>query len=97
MNANHESLLFYCAVRWSLSKGNVVCRVFVLRKELKEFLQLQKKDIFVAALNDKNCCKRLAYLADIFGHLNKLNLKLKGTELNLITFKALDVVLLQSD
>ena len=86
MNADHELLLFYCAVRW-LSKGNVLCRVFELRKELKEFLQLQKKDIFVAALNDENWCKQLAYLADIFGHLNKLNLKRQGTELNVITFK----------
>ena len=42
MNADHESLLFYFAVRW-LSKSNVLCRVFELRKELKEFLQLQKK------------------------------------------------------
>ena len=86
MNADHESLLFYCAVRW-LSKGNVVCRVFKLRRTERVFLQLQKKDIFVAALNDKNWCKQLAYLADIFGHLNELNLKLQGTELNLITFK----------
>ena len=29
----------------------------------------------------------MAYLADIFRHLNKLNLKLQRTELNLITFK----------
>ena len=86
MNADHELLLFYCAVRW-LSKGNVLCRVFELRKELKEFLQLQKKDIFVAALNDENWCKQLAYLAGIFGHLHKLNLKRQGTELNVITFK----------
>ena len=41
----------------------------------------------MATLNDKNWCKQLAYLADIFGRLNKLNLKLQGTELNLITFK----------
>ena len=41
MNADHESLLYYCPVLW-LWKGNVVCRVFELRKEL-EFLQLQKK------------------------------------------------------
>ena len=46
-----------------------------------------KKDIFVAASNDENWCKQLAYLTDIIGHLNKLNLKLQGTELNLITFK----------
>ena len=29
----------------------------------------------------------MAYLADIFGHLNKLNLKLPGTELNLLIFQ----------
>ena len=48
MNADHESQLFYCAVRW-LWKGTVVCRVLEFRKELKEFLQLQKKNIFLAA------------------------------------------------
>ena len=41
----------------------------------------------MAALNDENWCKQLAYLANIFGHLNKLNLKLQGTELNVITFE----------
>ena len=29
----------------------------------------------------------MAYLSDVFGHLNKLNLKLQGPELNFITFK----------
>ena len=47
MNVDHESLLFYC-------EFDGYQRVFELRKELKEFLQLQKTDIFVAALNDKN-------------------------------------------
>ena len=41
----------------------------------------------MAALYDKNRCKQVAYLADIFGHLNKLNLKLQETELNLIVLK----------
>jgi len=70
-----------------LSKGNGVGRVFELREELKEFLQLKGQETFVAALNDEECSKRLAYLSDIFGHLNKLNLKLQGPELNFITFK----------
>ena len=41
----------------------------------------------MATINDENWCKQLAYLANIFGHLNKLNLKLQATGLNLITFK----------
>ena len=86
MSSDHEVLLFYCAVRW-LSKGNVVGRVFELREELQEFLQLKGQKTIVAALNDEECSKRLAYLSDVFGHLNKLNLKLQGPELNFITFK----------
>ena len=86
ISSDHEILLFHCAVRW-LSKGNVVGRVFELREELKEFLQLQEQKLFVAALNDEECSKRLTYLSDVFEHLNKLNLKLQGPELNFVTFK----------
>ena len=86
MSSDHEVLLFHCAVRW-LSKGNVVGRIFELREELKEFLQLKGQKTFVAALNDEECSKRLAYLSDVFGHLNKLNLKLQSPELNFIMFK----------
>ena len=86
MSSDHEVLLFYDAVCW-LSKRNVVGRIFDLREELKEFLQLKGQKIFVAELNDEECNKRLAYLLDVFGHLNKLNLKLQGPELNFITFK----------
>ena len=56
------------------------------RSGLKEFLQLKGQKTIVAALNDEECSKRLAYLSDVFGHLNKLNLKLQGPELNFITF-----------
>ena len=42
MNADHESLVFYCAVPW-LSKGNVVCRFFQLRKELRVSTATKKR------------------------------------------------------
>ena len=86
MSSDHEVLLFYWAVRW-LSKGSVVSRVFELREELKDFLRLTGQKTIVAALNNEECSKRLAYLSDVFGHLNKLNLKLQGPKLNFITFK----------
>ena len=83
---DQDVLIFHCAVRW-LSKGNIVGWVFELREELNEFLQLKGQKSFVAALNDEECSKRLVYLSDVFGHLDKLNLKLQGPELNFITLK----------
>ena len=43
MDSDHETLLFYTAVRW-LSKGNVVVCFFELRTEIKLFLKMVKKD-----------------------------------------------------
>ncbi|XP_068200558.1 zinc finger BED domain-containing protein 5-like [Palaemon carinicauda] len=42
MNADHEILLFYTAVRW-LSKGNVINRVFEMKDEIKLFLETQER------------------------------------------------------
>ncbi|XP_064107991.1 zinc finger BED domain-containing protein 5-like [Macrobrachium nipponense] len=67
-----------------LSKGNVLNSVFELREELKMFLDMQDKEpIF---LSDPLWEPRLAYLADIFGQLNKLNLKLQGKDTTIIHF-----------
>lgn len=81
MDSEHEALLFYSKVRW-LSKGNVVNRVFELRGELKLFLEMQGKDDLLSHFNEVLWEPRLAYLADIFEQLNRLNLKLQGKEKN---------------
>ncbi|CAG9821260.1 unnamed protein product [Phaedon cochleariae] len=86
MNSDHETLLFYIAVRW-LSKGNVIERVFELKDELKAFLEMQEISDFMEHLNNPAWIQRVAYLSDIFGQLNKLNLKLQGNDLHLIYFK----------
>lgn len=86
MNADHEVLLFYTAVRW-LSKGNVLNRVFELKDEIKMFLENQGKNDLLANFSDDGWHMRLAYLADIFEHLNSLNLKLQGKQTNLIHFQ----------
>ena len=46
MDTDHESLLYYTAVRW-LSKGIVVNRFFELRTEIKLFLEMIEKDAFI--------------------------------------------------
>jgi zinc finger BED domain-containing protein 5/7/8/9 len=86
MNADHEALLFYTPVRW-LSKGNVVERVFELKNEIKYFLEMQGKQDFMEKFNNNGWIQRTAYLSDIFGQLNTLNLKLQGKEMHLIQYR----------
>ncbi|XP_076058591.1 protein FAM200A-like [Oratosquilla oratoria] len=86
MNANHEFLLFYTAVRW-LSKGNVINRVFEMKDEIMLFLETQGRKDIVVHFEDEAWNKRVAYLADIFDQLNKLNLKLQGRETHVLLFQ----------
>ena len=85
MDSEHLHLLYYTNVRW-LSKGNVVARVFELRKELQMFLNLQGKSEFASHFTEEIFVHRLAYLVDIFDQLNRLNLKLQGKERTIIDF-----------
>ena len=65
-------------MRW-LSRGKTLTRLFELRTELEAFLTdipLNLKD----RLSDKSWLFRLAFLADMFGKLNELNLSLQGKQ-----------------
>lgn len=86
MNSDHETLLFYTAVRW-LSKRNVVNRFFELRTEIKLFLEMVKKDTFINFFSDERWLQCSAYLADITEQLNKFNLRLQGPDTNILKFK----------
>ena len=75
------------SIHSKLSKGNVVERVFELRDELKFFWEMQGKHDFMIHFIDGCWIQRTAYLWDIFGQLNKLNLKLQGKNLHIIHFR----------
>ncbi|XP_045470679.1 zinc finger BED domain-containing protein 5-like [Harmonia axyridis] len=77
MDSGHEALLFHTEVRW-LSKGNMLGRLYELRAEVEIFL-VDKKINDLLKLCDAACQMNLAYLVDIFTHLNKLNMQLQGS------------------
>ncbi|XP_022625841.1 SCAN domain-containing protein 3-like [Seriola dumerili] len=80
MEADANDLLLHNNVRW-LSKGNALGCFWSIQKEIAAFLQQlkrQKATQFANFLQDNNKMDVVAFLVDITGHLNKLNLKLQG-------------------
>ena len=71
-DAEYETLLFHNTVRW-LSRGRALKRVFLLREELYQFLT-EKGHKF----NDPHFLAKLAFLTDVFTHMNFLNTNLQG-------------------
>ena len=80
-NDNHV-FLYHTEVRW-LSRDRVLNRFLQLRKEIKRFLEDRNSDL-VVCFESVEFIQMTAYLADIFNHLNELNLSLQGKEMNMV-------------
>ena len=85
MDSQHKRLLLHTEVRW-LSKGKVLNRVYEIRQELLTLFEEMKKNHFCELLRCESWISKLAYLADIFQHLNILNVTMLGSEENSLTF-----------
>ena len=76
MGAEHEVLLYHTEVCWLL-RGQVLKRLFELRKEVSTFLEYKNLE-FSNRFDNEKFLLGLAYLADIFSHLNEINLSIQG-------------------
>ena len=76
MKADHTNLLLRTEIRW-LPRGKVLARVHALRNELIAFWTNEQRDDAKLVAND-DWWARVAYMADIFQHLNELNTRIQG-------------------
>lgn len=83
MGALHQNLLYHTEVRW-LSKGNMLTRVIELKSELNMFFEDGE---YVNLFNNPKWLLKLAFIADIFRHLNILNTSMQGRDENVISAK----------
>ncbi|KAJ4426334.1 hypothetical protein ANN_27148 [Periplaneta americana] len=74
IDSEFVDILFHSDVRW-LSLRKILSRFFELRELIAEFMLREKKEL--PEISDPNWVKDLAFLVDMFEHLNNLNLKLQ--------------------
>jgi len=82
LNQNpHENFLrtplFHTSMRW-VSRVKVLARLFELRHEISQFALSQNNHHLYKHLEDDCWIAKLAYMTDIFAHLNELNIKIQG-------------------
>lgn len=89
--AAYHDVPLHTAVRW-LSKGKVLSRVWELRDHIATFLtQLNKEAttrVYQEFLSSKEDMTVVAFLVDIFTHLNNLNLHLQGKSASISDVKS---------
>jgi hypothetical protein len=82
MLAEYEGLLYNTEVRW-LSRGQVSKCLFELTAEVSLFLK-ENENPFLEHFGRKDFIHGLAYLADIFNHMNETHLSIQCPEVTIM-------------
>jgi hypothetical protein len=83
LGKQHINPLLHTEIQW-LSRGRVLNRVFELKSDLQDYFQENRRPDFAKCFEDE-WLEKLAYLADIFHHMNQLNKSLQGSGTNVLT------------
>lgn len=76
LGAEHLQVLYRSEIRW-LSRGKVLTRFYELKAEIAAFLS-QTNSPYAELFDSELWLAKVAYLVDVFEHLNTLNLSLQG-------------------
>jgi hypothetical protein len=82
MNAESTQLLLHTEIRW-LSKCKYLKRVYYLHEELAVFFTEKGKMEFKDVFSQEKKLNQIAYLADMFGLLNQLNISVQRHNLSI--------------
>ena len=85
IGAQHVRLLLYTKVRW-LTRGKCLSQLYELKNEVKIFFLENKNNLHVQFRNEEFVVM-LAYLANVFGHLNDMNLPLQDRDVTVSDVK----------
>ncbi|CAK1582911.1 unnamed protein product [Parnassius mnemosyne] len=77
ISAENNDVTYYCEVRW-LSKRKMLKLFYEFRNEIADFMKIKDKPL--SELSDPKWICDLAFLVDLTGYLNDLNLKFQKQE-----------------
>ena len=76
-DSDHNDIPYHTAVRW-LSLGKVLDRVWELKPQIRQFLEIKGKQNDFPQFENTEWLSDFAFMVDLFGHMNELNTKLLG-------------------